>query len=385
MSSRLNLLDPAVRANPYPHYARLRRESPVCQIEPNGFWALTRHDDIQNAFKNSDVFSSSALRLAGEPPWLQRRNPINDSMITADPPHHGRLRNLVSRAFTPNMVGRMEAYARDVGTRMVDMLFQSETVDFLPEFALGMPANLMALLLSVDPALQKKFKGWADDISGAVTVAPDDLVRQERVRTTLTEMDAYLREVLAKRRKKPTDDLVSDLLRSEENGERLTDDELISFLSLLLVAGLETTTFLLCHIAIILARNPEWFDRLRNNDVLINQFIEEVLRFEPANQCSLRLAIKDVEMSGVVIPAGSPVLLITASGLRDETHFPDADRFNPERGGHANLIFGHGAHFCLGAPLARMEARVALDIILGSCSRLELVEPEISWQNSLFF
>jgi cytochrome P450 len=160
MSQRLNLFDPDFRENPYPHYARLRRDSPVCQVDPNGFWMLTRHEDIVAAFKNPELFSSSALRMAGAPPWLGRSNPLVDSMIAAEPQRHGRLRNLVSRAFTNVMVGRMEAYARDVVMRLTDMLFQAETVDFIPEFALAMPANLMALLLGVDPSLQKRFKRW---------------------------------------------------------------------------------------------------------------------------------------------------------------------------------------------------------------------------------
>ncbi|MFY0528123.1 cytochrome P450 [Archangium gephyra] len=385
MSQRLNLFDPDFRENPYPHYARLRRDSPVCQVDPNGFWMLTRHEDIVAAFKNPELYSSSALRMAGAPPWLGRSNPLVDSMIAAEPQRHGRLRNLISRAFTNVMVGRMEAYARDVVMRLTDMLFQSETVDFIPQFALAMPANLMALLLGVDPALQKRFKGWADDISGAPAVALDDVVRQEQVRTTLQEMDVYLREVLERRRQKPTDDLVSDLLQIQVDGERLTEEELLSFLSLLLVAGLETTTFLLTHIALILAKNPEWFDRLRTNDVLINPFIEEVLRYEPPNHFAMRLVMQDTEVRGVKLPAGSPVLLSLASGLRDEAHYPDAEQFNPERGVQANLAFGHGIHFCLGAPLARMEARVALDTILASFSRFELATDKIQWMHSLFF
>ena len=385
MNQRLNLLAPEVRENPYPHYARLRRESPVCQVEPNGYWALSRHDDIVAALKEPELFSSSALRMAGEPPWLGRRNPLTDSLIVAEPERHARLRGLVSRAFTNAMVGRMEAYARDVASRLTDMLFQSEQVDFLPSFALSMPANLLALLMGVDPSLQTNFKRWADDISGAVAVAPDDLVRQEQVRKSLGELEHYILEVVRKRREKPSDDLVSELLQVQENGERLADEDLLAFLSLLLVAGLETTTYLLTHIGLILTQMPEWFERLRNNDVLINQFIEEVLRYEPPNHCAMRLTTRETEVRGVRIPAGSPVLLILASGLRDEVHYPDAERFNPERGGQANLAFGHGVHFCLGAPLARMEARVALDNILASCSRFDLATDRVQWINSLFF
>ena len=386
MSQRLNLMSPEFREDPYPFYAKLRRESPVCQVDPNGFWAVSRYEDIITVFKDPELFSSSALRISAEPPWLGRTNPASEGMNLAEPQQHARLRGLVSRAFTQSVVARMEPFARDVASRLTDMLFQWETVDFLSEFALSMPASLMALLLGVDPSLQKQFKRWSDDISGAVVVAPDDLVRQEQVRKSMGEVEAYILGLLEQRRAKPgTDDLVTDLLRVQENGAGLTDKEIMSFIVLLLVAGLETTTYLLSHMALILAKHPEWFERLRSNDVLINQFIEEVLRYEPPDHCQLRVTTRETTLGGVKLPAGAPVLLLLASGLRDETHFPDADRFNPERGVQANLAFGHGIHFCLGAPLARMEARVALDTILASFSRFELATDKVQWIYSLFF
>jgi cytochrome P450 len=386
MSQRLNLMSLEVRENPFPYYAQLRRDAPVSQVDPNGFWAVSRHEDIVTVFKDPELFSSSALRLAAEPPWLGRSNPVSEAMNMAEPQQHARLRGLVNRAFTQSVVGRMEPFARDVASRLVDMLFQSETVDFLSQFALSMPASLMALLLGVDPSMQKQFKRWSDDLSGAVLVAPDDLVRQAEVRQTMGDVEHYVLSLLEQRRSKPgMDDLVTDLLRVQENGVGLTDKEIVSFIVLLLVAGLETTTFLLSHMALILAKNPEWFDRLRSNDVLINPFIEEVLRYEPPAHCMMRVATRETTLGGVRLPAGAPVLLLLASGLRDESHYPDADKFNPERGVQANLAFGHGIHFCLGAPLARMEARVALDTLLASFSRFELVTDRVEWIQSLFF
>jgi len=386
MSERLNLLSPEFRENPYPFYARLRRESPVCQVDPHGFWAVSRYEDILKVFKDPELFSSSEMKISTQPPWLGRRNPVSEAMNLAAPPQHARLRGLVSRAFTQSMVARMEPFARDVASRLVDMLFQHEKVDFLSEFALSMPASLMALLLGVDPSLQKQFKRWSDDISGAVVVPPDDLVRQAQVRKTMDDVEAYILGLIEQRRTRPgMDDLVTDLLQVQENGEGLTDAEVVSFIVLLLVAGLETTTYLLSHLALILAKNPEWFERLRSNDVLINPFIEEVLRYEPPNHAQMRIVTRETTLGGVTLPAGSTLLLLLASGLRDEKHFPDADQFNPERGIQANLAFGHGIHFCLGAPLARMESRVALDTILASFSRFELATDRVQWIQSLFF
>jgi cytochrome P450 len=386
MSQRLNMMSPEFREDPYPFYAKLRKEAPVCQVDPHGLWAVSRYEDIITVFKDPELFSSSSLRISAEPAWLGRSHPGSEGMNLQEPGPHARLRSLVSRAFTNSVVGRMEPFARDVASRLVDMMFQSETVDFLSDFALSMPASLMALLLGVDPSQQKKFKRWSDDLSGVVIVSPDDLVRQAEVRQSMEEVETYIQALVEQRRAKPgVDDLVTDLLRVQENGAGLTDREIMSFIVLLLVAGLETTTYLLSHMALILAKNPEWFDRLRSNDVLINPFIEEVLRYEPPDHCQMRIATRETTLGGVKLPAGAPVLLLLASGLRDESQYPDADQFNPERGGQANLAFGHGIHFCLGAPLARMEARVALDTILASFSRFELATDRVQWIYSLFF
>ncbi|AKJ07720.1 cytochrome P450 [Archangium gephyra] len=386
MSQRLNLLSPEFRENPYPFYARLRGESPVCQVDPHGFWAVSRNEDIVTVFKDPELFSSSEMKIATQPPWLGRRNPVSEALNLAAPPQHARLRGLVSRAFTQSMVSRMEPFAREVTSRLVDGLPRGEPVDFLSGFALGLPANIMALMMGVDPSLQKEFKRWSDDISGVVVVAPDDVVRQAEVRKTLDDMEAYILALIDRRRANPgTEDLVTDLLRVQENGERLTDAEVVSFLVLLLVAGLETTTYLLSHMALILARNPEWFERLRGNEALIKAFIEEVLRYEPPNHAQIRVTTRETTLGGVKLPAGAMVLLLLASGLRDEKSFPDAERFNPERGVQANLAFGHGIHFCLGAPLARMEARVALGALLASFSRFELATDRVRWIQSLFF
>ena len=383
MSQRLNLLDPAVRDDPYSFYARLRRESPVCQVEPGGVWAISRYDDVVHAFKNPQIFSSAGLRMATEPAWLGRHNPISDSLVMMDPPLHGRMRTLVSRAFTLSLINRVESYARDVCERMAAIALEKRKVDFVSEFALAVPTNLLAILIGFDPALQVHFKRWGDDIGGASAVSPEDTVRMAQVRTSIDEMERYMRTLIKERRSKPRDDLVSELLAVQVDGERLTDDELVGFLSVLLAAGLETTVFLLANSVRLLAEHPQWMDRLRTTTTLIPGFIEEVLRFEPPAQSTLRLVTTDTEVGGVPLKAGSIALLLVGSALRDEEHYPNADQFNPERGVPTNLAFGHGIHFCLGAALARMEVRVALDTLLAMCSKFELRTDRIEWGQSL--
>jgi cytochrome P450 len=384
MSQRLNLLSPEFRANPYPYYAQLRRESPVCQADPNGLWIITRYDDIITAFKTPQVFASAGLRYAFEPAWLKRRNPMAESLPVMDPPKHGRMRALVNGAFNQTLIGRMESYARDVASRLAEGLLVKGKVEFVSDFALQLPANLMAMVLGVDPAFHVKFKAWSDEVGVLPTIAPDDTARQDLARKNIDEMTEYLRNLVVERRKKPmSDDLISELMQARVEGEALSDEEMMDFLCVLLVAGLETTTFLISHAVMILAQHPEWMERLRDNEVRINHFIEEVLRCEPPVHSTMRVTTTDTELGGARIPAGSPVLLAMASGLRDESQYPNPEVFDPERGVQANLGFGHGIHFCLGAPLGRMEARVALDTLLSMCSRFELLTDKLEWNTQL--
>jgi cytochrome P450 len=383
MSQRLNLLDPEITQDPYPFYAHLRRESPAIQVEPNGLWAISRYEDVVNAFKNPQVFSSGGLRMATEPAWLKRHNPLSDSLVLLDPPMHGRLRGLVTRAFTTSLLNRVESYARDVSERLAIMLLEKRTVDFIPEFALGLPMQLLALLIGFDPANQTTYKRWGDDMNAAAAVSPDDTARHAQVRKSMDEMERYMKQVIAERRVKPRDDLVSELLQVQVDGERLAEDELVGFLSLLLVAGLETTMFVLTNCVRLLAERPELMEQLRTTTTLIPGYIEEVIRYEPPLHSTLRLVTADTDVSGVHLPAGSMALLLVGSALRDDKQFPDGGRFDPQRGVPASLAFGHGIHFCLGAALARMEIRVALDTLLSMVSKFELRIPRIQWRQSL--
>lgn len=383
MTQRLNLLDPEVRQNPYPHYARMRRESPVCQVDPHGLWALFLYDDVVNAFKNPQLYSSAGLRMATAPSWLKRNNPLTDSLVLMDPPKHGRLRGLVTRAFTTSLLNRVESYARDVSERLAIQMLETRSVDFVTDFAVAVPAYLIAMLIGFDPSLHRHFKRWVDDINNASAIAPDDHVRQAQLHHSLDEMEHYLKELIAARRSKLQDDLVSDLLQVRVDGESLTDEELLAFVALLMVAGLETTMFLMNHAVMLLAQRPELMERLRTNVSLIPSFLEEVLRCEPPLHATMRLTTAATEVRGVRIPEASTVLLMVGSALRDESQYKDPERFDPERGAQANLAFGQGVHFCLGAPLARMEARVAMDALVSMVGRFELRTDRFEWNQSL--
>ncbi|WP_437628168.1 cytochrome P450 [Sorangium sp. So ce1151] len=381
--SRLNLFSPDVRENPYPFYAELRRSSPVCQVDPNGIWVVTRYDDIVAALKNTQVFSSAGMRAATEPPHLQRHNPLSDSPILADPPRHTQLRNLINRAFTPATVSSLEPHMRSTAASLVADLVQRRRAEFISEFACRAQIRLLVQLIGLDPSLEKQFVRWTIDMVSVGTTSPEDHARLDEVRRTIDEMEQFMQELLASRRQRMEDDLVSELLRSRVNDAALTDKDVIALLLLILVAGMETTETLLTHMVMLLAQRPVWMDRLRAEPALIPRFIEEVLRFEPPVHVTMRLTLAETELGGVRLPAHAMIALLLGSGLRDETRFPDADSFDPERRAQASLAFGHGAHFCLGALLARTQARVVLEELLRRCRRFELRAERLEWNSVL--
>jgi cytochrome P450 len=380
MHQRLNLMSPEIRANPYPAYAELRRTTPVAQVDPGGLWAVSRYEDVLHIFKNPKLYSSEGLRLTTEPPWLGRSNPISDSLIFMDDPKvHGRMRGLVNRALGPSALSRLEPSIRATAEELTTRVLDRREVDFVADFALPLPASVIGALLGLDPAFHSRFKQWSDDIVAISATQPGDTAMLEQCRRTVAEMEQYLGQVLEHRRQTPGEDMVSDLLRSRVDGEALTAKELMGFLFLLLVAGLETTVHLLGHSARILAEHPAVLKQLRGDRSLIPRFIEEVLRYEPPVHGTIRLCTQDVTLAGVSLPRGSPLLVLQGSALRDEHYCADADRFSLERKGPQNLAFGHGMHFCLGAALARVEARVALEALLARCGTVSLRPEPIEW------
>lgn len=383
MTVRYNLLSPELKTNPYPAYAEMRRNAPVCQVDPGGMWAVTRFDDVVYVLKNPELFSSRGFGVATNPPWLGG-NPFSESMITLDPPQHGRLRGLVSKAFGASAVARMEPRVRAFAEQAVAALPLGEPLDIMPSFALRVPASVIGDLMGLDPSLHARLKRWADLITGGVTtVRPEELDRKQLARDAVADLRRYFGEVLEARRRNPAEDLVSDLLRAEVDGEVLTQDELIAFMAVLLVGGIETVVHMLGVSFVVLLDQPELLARLRADRSLIPAFIEEVLRYEPPAQAAPRMATQEVELGGVKLPKGAPLLAMLGSANRDEAYYPDGDRFAMDRTGPKNLYFGHGVHFCLGAQLARMEGRLALEALLDKVGRLERGPDPMTWHRTL--
>jgi cytochrome P450 len=383
MSTRYDLLSPELKANPYPTYAEMRRATPVCQVDPGGMWAVSRYDDVMYVLKNPQLFSSQGFRVISNPPWLGG-NPLADSMLAMDPPEHGRQRGLITRAFVASAMARLEPRVRAFAQQAVAELPPGQPLDMVPPYALRIPAYAIGDMMGLDPALHARLKRLADlTTSGVTTVRPEEHDRKQLARDAVAEETRYFGELLERRRREPGEDLVSDLLQARVEGEALTQGELVAFLSLLLVAGIETAVNLLGSSLAVLVERPDLWARLRADRSQIPAFIEEVLRYEPPVHSVPRVTTEEVELGGVRLPEGARVLALLGSACRDEAQFPEGDRFDMARPGPQNLPFGHGIHFCLGATLARMEGRLALEALLDRCDRISRGPEPMTWHRSL--
>ncbi len=362
--TEFNPFAPDVKENPYPYYAWLRREHPVYHQERLGFWVLSRYEDIEMAARHPEVFSSAQGIGPDWQPGL--------TMITKDPPEHTRLRKLVSKAFTPRMVQTLAPRIQDIVDHLVDQFIDRGTFDLVQDLAYPLPVIVIAEMLGVDPDRRDDFKRWSDDVVHIVASGQNE-ARLAQYMQSWEAFKAYFVELIETRRQVPKDDLVSALVTAQEERDALTLSEILNACLLLLVAGNETTTNLIGNGALALFTYAEEGLKLRERPELIHSMIEEVLRFDSPIQGVFRTTTQDVDIRGTTIPADSKVLLSWGSANRDGEAFAEPDRFDIERHIERHLAFGIGIHFCLGAPLARLEARIATETIL---RRLQTINPD---------
>lgn len=381
MSYRFNLLAPEVRNDPYSMYAEMRRSAPVCQVEPGGLWAVSRYADVAAVLSNSAVFSSAGLREATRPSWLGH-NPVADSLALLDPPAHTKLRALVNRAFSSRVIPRVEPLVRAAARRFAEGIVTGQPIEVQEHFSSELPGVAIAELLGLDPALRRLFFSWSEALFSIHPATPPE--HHARIRAVIADIEAYLREVLADRRRSPRDDLVSDLLDAEVDGERLSEAELISFLAIVLQGGHDTAASMLASSLRCLAARPDLLARLRAEPTAIPSFIEEILRFDPPLQGSTRLTVSDAELSGVPLPRGSIVLALIGSANRDDRRVDDPDRVDLSRKRNAGLTFGLGAHFCIGAALSLAEGRLGLEELLPRIQGLRMHDRGSARSTSLF-
>ncbi|EPX65330.1 putative cytochrome P450 hydroxylase [Cystobacter fuscus DSM 2262] len=380
MQSTPDLMTLAHRLNPYPLYAELRRNHPVCRVEPGGLVAVSRYKDVEYVLKHPEFFSSHGFRIAWQPEWAGD-NPLAQSLAASDGKEHARLRSLVSRAFTPVAINRLDEKVRANAARLAEGLHARGEVDFMEEFATPLPARTISDLLGIDPTLERHYKRWTE-VLVSIAPVPENDEHVTRTRDTIAELKHYVQQIIDARRSQPSDDVMGLIVRGGPDGQRLSDQEIIGLAFTLLAAGLETTSFFFAHALPLLAERPDVFERLRADRELLPKFIEEMLRYDGPVRGLPRIVTADVELSGVRIERGACVLSLIASANRDEVRFPHADRFDLDRE-QTGISFGAGSHFCLGAFLARLEARAGLGALLDRFSGFSLLPEGVVWNRSL--
>ena len=352
--------DPHIIADPYPTYRRLRDAAPVYWSPAAETWVLSRYDDVNAALMDPGTYSS-ASGVFPTPRGVEMTDLFLPMLIMSDPPRHTQLRHLVSKAFTPRRIADLEHTMKAVVDDLLDHHPEpGQAWDFVADFAGPLPAIVIADLLGVPRQDRGRFRTWSTTLVQANPAAGEFGPGLEAA----AALYDYFAEHLRVRRDAPQADLMSALVHAEVDGERLTDDELLGFCLLLLVAGHETTTNLLSNSAVILAEHPDVRRRLASNPDLVPTAVEELLRYDSPVQGLSRTLTRDVTLHGQTMNAGDTVLLLFGSANRDDRAFPDADTFDIDRTPGRQLAFGRGTHFCIGAPLARMETRIALCALL---------------------
>jgi len=366
-------------ANPYPLYHRLRLESPVYWSEKLGGWLLTRYDHCTAALRdhrrlsNRDrmtVLLSPLGEEAGKRFELVRRH-FCEGLIFSDPPDHTRLRALVNKAFTPSTVERMRPRIQQIVEGLLDALPDRGEMDLIRDFAFPLPNTVRSDILGLPLEDTEQLKKWADDIMGLFGAGADQ-DRAERGQASLIATREYLSGLIAQRRQKPGADLISILILAREQNDKLSEGELLSTCSTLLTASQETTTSLIGNGMLALLQNPNQLQKLKENPALIETAVEELLRYDGPLQRQLRAATEDFEIRGERISKGQMVCPMLGAANRDPEQFADPDRLDIERQENHHIAFGFGIHWCVGAPLARIETQIAINALLRRLPRLEL-------------
>ena len=356
-----DFFNPATWENPYPAYSVWRQRSPIVARMPfvmvdgtelEAFsWLMLRHEEAYRVLRDHETFSSDPPQVPGMPPRLP--------LLQDDPPHHAILRRLVNKAFTARRIAQLEPWIRENAEELIGAIGAGEG-DVVGGLAIPLPVKVIARLLGIPGEEYLAFKRWSDSF---LSINAPDPEPGSRVRDG-AEMAAYFGRIAAERRTHGAEDLITDLVEADVDGERLREDELLGFCILLLIAGNETTTNLIGNMLNLLAARPELWRRVRENRSLVEPTIEEVLRYESPVQTQFRFVRRDIEIGERRILQNTSVAVSFGAANRDPAVFPNAEQFDIERDWTSHVAFGAGIHYCLGAPLARIEAAVALNAML---------------------
>ena len=373
-------------ANPYGLYHRLRAEDPVHWNEAMGGWMLTRHSDVINGFRDprlsADRMPAFMGSLSGpERESVQTLERQQESMLSLlDGPEHTRLRSLISKAFTPRVVGGIRVRVEQLVDEMITAVEGRGEMDLIADLAFPLPAIVISEIIGIPPTDRVQVKRWADDFAEFQTASRALHDRALKAQRSLEEIRNYVEQIVDLRRDEPRQDLISGLVAAEQDGDRLTAEELISTVALILIAGNETTTNLISNGVLALIRNPDQINVLTGNPEQIDAAVDELLRFDAPLQRSYRTALEDFEIDEKQVRKGQTVSLVIGAANRDPAQFTDPDRLNLTRNPKTHIAFGHGAHACIGAPLARLEAAVAISKLLERLPRLTLDDGPLEYR-----
>ena len=384
--SLYRLLDPEVLADPYPLYHRLRNEDPVHWYPFLHAWVVTRYEEVVRVLQDFSANRTFTPQQLGEM-GLSQLSPIAavmvKQMLFMDPPAHTRLRGLCSQAFTPRRVEMLRSRIQGIANRLIDTLLSAGRMDVVRDFAAPLPATVTAELLGVPASDHIQLKEWSADFAEMLGNFQHNPDRTQRVLRSVQEMTEYFRAAIAEARLHPGDGLVHHLLLAEVDGNRLSEEEVIANLIVTMVGGQETTTNLIGNGLLTLLRNPDVMRQLRSDLSLIPSAVEELLRYESPSQHTARIAPADVELGGKSIKRKDAVIAVMGAANRDPQRFSDPDRLDITRKDNRHVAFGAGAHFCFGAPLARMEAQIAFSALLQRLPELKLEPDLLTWRNNL--
>ncbi len=385
-----NIASPSFKADPYPFYARWRTGAPVFRVrlpDKQLAWLVTRYDDVAGVLRDERFVKDRSNALtpeqSGKQPWVPDLfKPLARNMLDVDAPDHTRLRALVHKAFTPRLIEEIRGRIQSLTEGLIDAAERRGQMDLIRDYALPIPTTIISEMLGVPVSDRHRFHRWSQVI---VASAPSGWSMLRAIPAAMAFL-RYIRRLVKARRSSPQDDLVTALVHAEDVGARLNEDELVSMVFLLLIAGHETTVNLIGNGSLALLEHPDQMRRLRDDPGIIKPAVEELLRFDgPLATATERYAREDVAIGGTTIPRGALVYAVLGSANRDERQFPDPDKLDLTREPNRHLAFGLGIHYCLGAPLARLEGQIAIGTLLRRLPNLRLAIPAraLRWRRGL--
>ncbi|WP_214482193.1 cytochrome P450 [Bacillus sp. SM2101] len=386
-----NLYSKEYQLNPYPTLSYFREHDPIHEFmfkygkREVRSWLVTRYDDILTLFKDERITKNIQNLMSKEE--IKQKSKIKEidyiinNMLSKDPPDHTRLRSLVHKVFTPRMIERLRTRIEDISENLLDNLELNSDVELMEDYAVPLPIIIISEMMGIPVEDRNKFRKW----SNAITDVSNGTEEIEKLNSSIQEFVNYLEKIIEERKKSPKDDVISGLVMAKEEGEKLSKNELLSMLFLLIVAGHETTVNLIGNGMLALLQNPEQLAKLREHPENMKTAIEELLRYtNPVELATSRYALEDFIFQGKEIKKGDMIFLGLAAANRDPKYFNDPEKLDITRKENKHLAFGHGIHFCLGAPLARLEANIAINALINRFPNIKLnvSEEDIQWRHS---